>query len=156
MKHIRITEKNFGFDEKELLSEDFDQILFIADTVFGTMGVTSFRDVTIAVDSMLDNLALTVTTVGDVPDDERTLEMVEDVAVVKTIMAMNAASMTLGPIGREMLDNGDDLDDERRGRYEEMLAIADEIMALSRRVADLSSVFVIDNGDEEEATSDQD
>lgn len=120
------------------------------------MGIVSFKDVTRAVDSMLDNLALTVTNVSDVPDDERSLEMVEDVAVVKTIMAMNAASMTLGPIGREMLDRGDDLDDERRGRYEEMLAIADEIMALNRRVADLSSVFVIDNGNEEETTSDQD
>lgn len=156
MKHVRITESSFGFEERELLSEDFDQILFVTDTIFGTMGIVSFKDVTKAVDSMLDNLALTVTNVSDVPDDERSLEMVEDVAVVKTIMAMNAASMTLGPIGREMLDRGDYLDDERRGRYEEMLAIADEIMALNRRVADLSSVFVINNGNEEETTSDQD
>ena len=144
MKHIEITERGFGFEDRKLLSEDFDQIIFITDMFFGSVGITSFEDVTRAIDAMLDNVALTLAHVNDVPEDERSVEMIEDCAIVKTLLGTNAVSMTLGPIGQEMLAKEGDLSDEQRARYEEMVAIAEEAKALGKRAIALSNEYVID------------
>lgn len=141
MNRIRITEKKFGRDERVIFDERFEKMMLVTDEDFGMVGVRGFNEVMLCVDSLLDNVAIMLADLDEVPEEERTTKMVEDVALVKTLVAFNTAMMTLGPIADTALR--DDADEETRERYKEMLAIAEAVKDLSFRVADLSDSFSV-------------
>lgn len=141
MKRIRITERKFSDDERVIFDDRFEKVMLVTDETFGMIGVRGFNEIMLCVDSLLDNVAIMLAGLDDVPEEERTAKMVEDTALVKTLVSFNVAMMTLGPIADIALK--DDADDESREHYKEMLAIAEAVKDLSFRVADLSDSFSV-------------
>lgn len=138
MKHIAVTEKSFG-SSKTMFEIDVDKCLMVTDDSMALIGIKRLEEIIHVVDTILENVAMKMTGLGeDEMDEAQENDAIKDVIVIESILALNLAVVSL---------MSSDAAEDRIGKesVDKMFSLSKKIIDIIREMCDLSpAVSVMD------------